>query len=217
MRRNWSAKTGSETLVERDGSNSSRNKRHQFVAAKKRYSHMRLFSCYCMVVDDIESIVHCNSKYICVGASLGYIDNKTKFLESGPFGYWILCIILLCCFISSLKKTHHVHVHHVHGVVVDGREEGRLIRVNMNMGGIGDALQFFFKIVFLLIFLWLFWRLCWPDLIFGWLTMLTKDNSSPWLGELRRGKKLISEEGIFAPCHHEEWRLPSSVKIHSDY
>ena len=164
---------------------------------------MRLFSCYCMVVDDIESIVHCNSKYICVGASLGYIDNKTKFLESGPFGYWILRIILLCCFIISLKKTHHVHVHHVHGVVVDGREEGRLIRVNMNMGGIGDASL---SLIVLEIVL------TGSDL---WLTMLTKDNSSPWLGELRRGKKLISEEGIFAPCHHhEEWRLPSPVKIH---
>ena len=43
VRRNWSAKTGSETLVERDGSNSSRNKRHQFVAAKKRYSHEVIF------------------------------------------------------------------------------------------------------------------------------------------------------------------------------
>ena len=43
VRRNWSAKTGSEALVERDGSNSSRNKRHQFVAAKKRYSHEVIF------------------------------------------------------------------------------------------------------------------------------------------------------------------------------
>ena len=163
-----------------------------------------------MVVDDIESIVHCNSKYICVGASLGYIENKTKFLESGPFGYWILRIILLCCFIISLKKTHHVHVHHVHGVVVDGREEGRLIRVNMNMGGIGDALQFFLKMVFHRCpFLWLFWRLCWPDLISGWQC---------WLKTTAlRGLESFVEVKSWFRRNHEEWRQPSSVKIHSDY
>ena len=156
---------------------------------------MSLFSCYCMVVDDIESIVHCNSKYICVGASfkLGIYRQQdqvcrirsVQILNSSPY-----CMLLYHFFEKDTPRPCPPRPwcscwRERRGKVDPGEHEH---------GGHWRRPAVFFKDGFpsmSLSLIVLEVALTGSDL---WLTIMTKDNSSPWLGELRRGKKLISKE-----------------------